>query len=256
VTAIRVGTSGYNYPEWRGSFYPVDLPAARMLAYYAARFDTVEINATFYRMPVAKTLAGWAAGTPERFTFALKAPQRITHFARLRDVDEPVRLFCDTARTLGPKLGPLLFQLPPTLARDLQRLGDLLALLPPDLRCAVEFRHRSWFGDEVYERLQARNVALCLVDAEQGTTPLVATANFGYFRLRDEGYGDDDLRRWAEQVQRLGAGWAEAFVFFKHEASGTGPAFARRFGDLLGAPSAGAPPPGPAVEPDDRPRLP
>jgi uncharacterized protein YecE (DUF72 family) len=230
---VRVGTSGYNYPEWRGSFYPADLAASRMLAYYAARFDTVEINATFYRMPVPKTLAGWAAGTPEGFTFALKAPQRITHFARLRDVDEPVRYFCDTARTLGPKLGPLLFQLPPNFARDVQRLGDLLALLPPDLRCAVEFRHPSWFDDDVYDRLRGRNVALCIVDSETGTTPAVATADVGYFRLRDEGYGEDDLGRWADRVEALGDCWREAFVFFKHEASGAGPAFAARFAARL-----------------------
>ncbi len=231
MSAVRVlvGTSGYSYPEWRGSFYPPDLPAAGMLAWYAGRFAAVEINATFYRMPVPRTLAGWASATPPGFTFALKAPQRITHVARLRGVDEPVRHFCETARTLGPRLGPLLFQLPPSFARDLGRLGDLLALLPPDVRCAVEFRHPSWLADDVYERLRARNVALCIVDSEKGTTPAVATADFGYFRLRDEGYSDGDLARWAERVRTTGPAWREAFVFFKHEASGLGPAFASRF---------------------------
>src|SRR5262249_35853538 len=126
---IRVGTSGYNYPEWKGSFYPSDLPASKMLGFYAERFDTVEINASFYRMPTPKSLAGGAAATPDPFVFALKAPQRITHFARLRDVDEPVRYFVDAAQTLGPKLGPILFQLPPNFARDVGRLSDLLALL-------------------------------------------------------------------------------------------------------------------------------
>jgi uncharacterized protein YecE (DUF72 family) len=232
---VRVGTSGYNYAEWKGSFYPPDLPAARMLEYYAARFSVVEINATFYRMPTPKILAGWAAATPEGFVFALKAPQRITHWARLRDVDEPVRFFCDAARTLGGKLGPLLFQLPPNLPKDSSRLADLLALLPAGLACAFEFRHNSWLADDVYDRLRARNAALCIADSERGTTPLVATADFGYFRLRDEGYGEADLGRWAETIRRLGTGWREAHVFFKHEESGTGPAFAKRLEALLAA---------------------
>lgn len=232
---VRVGTSGYNYPEWKGSFYPADLPAARMLSYYAERLPVVEINATFYRMPTARVLAGWAAATPADFVFALKAPQRITHFARLREVDEPVRHFLDTARTLGPRLGPVLFQLPPNLARDLGRLGDLLALLPAGQRVAVEFRHPTWLADEVYDRLRARNVALCIADTGEATTPLVATADFGYLRLRDQGYQDRDLAGWADTIRRLGAGWTDACVFFKHEASGTGPAFARRLGELLAA---------------------
>jgi uncharacterized protein YecE (DUF72 family) len=230
----RVGTSGYNYPEWKGSFYPGDIKPARMLAYYAERFSTVEINATFYRMPTAKTLAGWAAATPPGFRFALKAPQRITHFARLRDVDEPVRYLCDAARTLGAKLGPLLFQLPPNFARDLGRLADLLALLPAGLACAFEFRHTSWFADEVYERLRARNAALCIADTEAATTPLVTTADFGYLRLRDEGYGEADHRRWADTIHRLGESWRDAYIFFKHEESGAGPAFASRLSELLG----------------------
>jgi uncharacterized protein YecE (DUF72 family) len=233
--SVHVGTSGYNYAEWKGSFYPADLPASRMLGYYAERFATVEINATFYRMPTAKILAGWAAGTPERFTFALKAPQRITHFARLRNVDEPVGYFCDVARTLGSKLGPVLFQLPPNFARDVGRLGDLLALLPPGLACAFEFRHDSWLVDEVFDRLRTRGAALCIADSERGTTPLVATADFGYFRLRDEGYTEADLVRWAADIRRLGEGWRAAFVFFKHEESGTGPAFAKRLDALLAA---------------------
>jgi len=225
---IRVGTSGFNYAEWRGSFYPEKLPAAKMLAYYAERFATVEINATFYRMPTPKTLGAWAAETPEGFSFVLKAPQRITHFARLRDVDEPVRLFTDAARTLGDKLGALLFQLPPNLARDLGRLADLQALLPPGLACAVEFRHPSWFAEEVYERLRARNMALCIADTDDGATPAVATADFGYLRLRATGYADAELAAWLDTMRRIGARWREAFVFFKHEDSGTGPALAAR----------------------------
>ena len=232
---VRVGTSGYNYSAWKGTFYPADLAASKMLPYYAARFGTVEINATFYRMPTPKALAGWDAATPERFVLALKAPQRITHFGRLRGIDEPLRLFCDVARTLGPKLGPLLFQLPPNFKKDTERLAETLSLLPPGLRCAFEFRHQSWLGDDVYDLLRRRNAALCVADGEAMSTPPVATADFGYLRLRDEGYTDADLGRWADAIGGLGGSWREAFVYFKHEESGTGPAFARRLSDLLGA---------------------
>jgi len=152
----------------------------------------------------------------------------------LRNVDEPVRYFSDVAQTLADKLGPLLFQLPPNFAQDLGRLSDLLALVPPGLACAFEFRHASWFADEVYARLRARNAALCIADTEAGTTPLVATADFGYLRLRDEGYTDADHGRWADTIRRLGEGWRDAYIFFKHEESGTGPAFARRLASLLG----------------------
>ncbi len=230
---VWIGTSGYNYPEWKGTFYPADLPATKMLPYYAEHFSTVEINATFYRMPNAKTVGGWAAATPEGFTFVLKAPKRITHDARLRDVDEPLRYFCDTARALGPKLGPLLFQLPPNFKKDLGRVGDLLVLLPPGLRCAFEFRHDSWFADDVYQLLRSRNAACCIADTENGTTPLIATADFGYFRLRDEGYSEEDLRGWSQTVRRLGVAWRDAFIYFKHEESGIGPALARQLQAFL-----------------------
>jgi uncharacterized protein YecE (DUF72 family) len=232
---VHVGTSGYNYAEWKGTFYPADLPAARMLPYYSARFDTVEINATFYRMPTEKALAGWDAATPERFVLALKAPPWTTHFGRLRGVEEPLRAFCGLARTLGDKLGPLLFQLTPNFKKDTGRLAKTLGLLPPDLRCAFEFRHASWLDDDVYDLLRRHNVALCIADSESMSTPVVATAGFGYLRLRDEGYADADLGRWAEAIGGFGASWREAFVYFKHEESGRGPAFARRLIELLGA---------------------
>jgi uncharacterized protein YecE (DUF72 family) len=204
-----------------------------MLAYYVERFATVEINATFYRMPSATTLEGWAATAPPGFTYVLKAPQQITHFARLRAVDEPLRHFCDTARTLGDTLGPLLFQLPPNFKKAADRLGALLAALPGDLRVALEFRHESWFDDEVYGLLRARNAALCIADTEAGSTPAVATADFGYLRLRAVEYTDDDLKRWLDTMARIGAGWRDAFVFFKHEDTGSGPALARRLLALL-----------------------
>ena len=227
MTRVRVGTSGWNYTEWKGSFYPDDLKPAAMLPYYAERFSTVEVNATFYRMPTPKVVAGWAAAVPPAFTFVLKAPQRITHFARLRDVDETVRVFRDVARGLGARLGPLLFQLPPNFKKDVGRLGDVLYMVPPDLRMAWEFRHESWFADDVYERLRARNAALAIVEDEDATTPALATADWGYFRLRAVDYTDARLGAWVKTIRTVGAGWGDAFVFFKHEA--TAPPLAAAF---------------------------
>ncbi len=226
---VRVGTSGYNFPEWKGTFYPAKFPESQMLQYYAQRLGTVEINYTFYRMPNAKIVAGWDAATPAGFTFILKAPQRITHIARLRDVDDPLRYFIDTARKLGPKLGPILFQLPPNFKKDLDRLNDLLTQFPADLRCAWEFRHESWFSDDVYAALRTANAALCVADTAEKHTPLVATAEFGYLRLRDEGYEKTDLEQWAKTVQDVGKDWQDAFIFFKHEESGIGPKLAQEF---------------------------
>jgi len=208
-----------------------------MLAYYVERFTTVEINATFYRMPSAKTVEGWGAAAPAGFTYVLRAPQRITHFGRLLDVDEPLRYFCDAARTLGDRLGPLLFQLPPNFKKAADRLGTLLAIMPDGIRVAFEFRHESWFDDEVYALLRARNAALCIADTEEGTTPAVATADFGYLRLRAVEYSDDDLKTWIAKIDQVGGGWRDAYVFFKHEDSGSGPALARRFLALRGIPA-------------------
>ena len=226
---VRVGTSGYNFPEWKGTFYPAKFPESQMLEYYARRLGTVEINYTFYRMPNVKIVAGWDAATPAGFTFILKAPQRSTHIARLRDVDDPLRYFLETARKLGPKLGPILFQLPPNFKKDLDRLNDLLTQFPADLRCAWEFRHESWFSDDVYAALRTANAALCVADTEEKHTPLVATADFGYLRLRDEGYEKTDLEQWAKTVQDVGKDWQDAFIFFKHEESGIGPKLAQEF---------------------------
>ena len=208
-----------------------------MLAYYVERFTTVEINATFYRMPSVKTVEGWGAAAPAGFTYVLKAPQRITHFGRLLDVDEPVRYFCDAARTLGDRLGPLLFQLPPNFKKAADRLGKLLAIMPDGFRVAFEFRHESWFDDEVYALLRSRNAALCIADTEEGTTPVVATADFGYLRLRAVEYSDDDLKIWIAKIDQVGGDWRDAYVFFKHEDSGSGPALARRFLALRGIPA-------------------
>ena len=232
---LHVGTSGYNFPEWKGTFYPAKIKPPEMLPYYAGRLSTVEINYTFYRMPTAKTVAGWNAAVSDGFTFVLKTPQRITHMARLRDVDDSLRFFTETVRPLGAKLGPILVQLPPNFKQDLARLKDFLTLFPADLRCAFEFRNASWFADTTYEALRTANAALCVADTEDGHTPLQATADFGYFRLRDEGYQEKELETWAETVKDLGKQWTEAFVFFKHEESGEGPRLAQRFATLFGA---------------------
>jgi uncharacterized protein YecE (DUF72 family) len=234
--AIWVGTSGYNYPEWKGSFYPEKLPAAKMLPYYAERLSTVEINYTYYRTPNKKILAGWNAATPDRFKLTLKAPKRITHIARLKDCAELLQYFVDTAATLGPKLGTLFFQLPPSFKKDLAVLDEFLETFPPDVVAAFEFRHGSWLTDEVYQRLQARNLALCVADSETMATPVVITADYAYFRLRDEGYTPDDIARWAQTIRDRTAGCRDVYVYFKHEEAGKGPHFARILLDALGLP--------------------
>jgi uncharacterized protein YecE (DUF72 family) len=231
---IFVGTSGYNYPEWKGSFYPADLAAAKMLPYYAARFPTVEINYTFYRMPTEKILSGWAPQTPPEFRFTLKAPRRITHDAKLVNCESLTAAFCLVAGTLADKLGALLFQLPPSLKKDLPRLEAFLDTLPPKAPAAFEFRHASWFDDEVFSLLKSRNRALCVADSEKLETPLEVTADFGYFRLRDEGYQPKDIAEWARKIAGLQVRCREIFVYFKHEEEGKGPAFARELMTHLG----------------------
>ena len=231
---IWVGTSGYNYPGWKGSFYPPDLPQAKMLPYYAARFPTVEINYTFYRMPTEKLVAGWAAQTPLPYQLTLKAPRRITHDSRLRNCGPLLGAFCGVAGSLGDKLGALLFQLPPTSKKDLPLLDAFLSDLPRGTRAAFEFRHASWLDDEVFERLRRRNFALCIADSEKMSTPVRLTADYAYFRLRDEGYTVDDITRWGDTIGRATAGCRDVFVYFKHEEEGKGPTFARLLMDRLG----------------------
>jgi uncharacterized protein YecE (DUF72 family) len=231
---VRTGTSGFNYPEWKGRFYPADLPSAQMLAYYAGCFPTVEINYTFYRMPSPRLLEGWAAQVPDDFTFTLKAPRRITHDSRLRHCGDLVRGFCEAAAVLGPRLGVLLFQLAPSLKCDLEVFDAFLADLPPRVRAAFEFRHPSWLDSAVYDRLRARNLALCLADSADRHTPFEVTADYGYVRLRDEGYDDAALAEWASRVGGEPA-WRDAFVYFKHEDEGRGPELARTFMGHLAA---------------------
>jgi uncharacterized protein YecE (DUF72 family) len=232
---IHIGTSGYNYPEWRGTFYPDAFPAKAMFGFYAQHFHTVEINATFYRMPTTKTTGGWLAQAPPGFVYALKTPQRITHQKRLKDCAEDVAFFVESARVLGPHLGTLLVQLPPNLKGDVARLETFLAWLPSGIRAAFEFRHDSWLDEATYAVLRAGGAALCIADFGDRTTPLVPTARHGYFRLRDEGYVAADLDRWAGRILEQADQWEDVFVYFKHEEEGKGPAFARAFGEALAA---------------------
>jgi uncharacterized protein YecE (DUF72 family) len=227
-----VGTSGYSYPEWKGNFYPAKMPAKQMLGYYAERFHTVEINNTFYRPPTAQLLETWAAQVPAEFRFVLKAPQEITHAKRLIGADALVRSFVETAGALKDRLGPLLFQLPPHFGKDVPRLRAFLALLPRTCRAAFEFRHQSWFCDEVFDALRAHGAAICIADADDELdVPFVSTTEWGYLRLRRADYDDPALKAWADRVRAQN--WRDAFVFFKHEDAGTGPRFAARLLELF-----------------------
>jgi uncharacterized protein YecE (DUF72 family) len=227
---LYVGTSGYSYKEWKGSFYPEDLPIKQMLHYYGEHFRTVEINNTFYAMPRASVLQGWAEAVPADFQFVLKAPKRITHI-RGQDEGALVSHFVEVAGTLLKRLGPLLFQFPPTLRKDVKRLRAFLGLLPAGCRAAFEFRQASWFDDEVFGVLRDHGAALCLADAETDLdVPFVSTANWGYLRLRRPEYGAAALKDWVKRVQEQD--WQNAFVFFKHEDAGTGPQLAKRFLEL------------------------
>jgi uncharacterized protein YecE (DUF72 family) len=227
-----IGTSGYNYPEWRGSFYPEKFPTSKMLAYYAERFNTVEVNYTFYRIPTEKLLQGWAEGTPEGFTFTLKAPRRITHDSKLQRCEDLAQSFCRTSTVLGPKLGVLLFQLPPNFKRNDAVFNAFLECVPEGTRAAFEFRHESWHDEAIFAALKARNLALCIADSEKMSTPVVSTADYSYFRLRDEGYQAADIERWGETIASM-PNARDAFVYFKHEEQGKGPEFANLLKRLL-----------------------
>jgi uncharacterized protein YecE (DUF72 family) len=231
---IRVGTSGYQYKFWRGHFYSEGCKEAAMLGEYAAQRPTVEINNTFYRMPKPEVLERWGSQVPEGFRFAIKASRRITHIQRLKEVGDNVSYLLSAVRVLGDKLGSVLFQLPPNLKQDLARLDAFLAALPDSARVALEFRHESWFDDAVYERLSQRKVALCISDEGEGerAVPFVATADFGYLRLRKETYADAELEEVARRVRA--ETWSEAYAYFKHEEGA--PALAARLQTLLGAP--------------------
>lgn len=234
---VLAGASGYSYKPWRGKFYPEDLPDAEMLAWYAARLPTVEINNTFYRMPRTEVVAGWAERTPPSFRFALKASQRITHKLRLKEAGEAVGYFFKAAEALGDKLGPTLFQLPPYMRKDVPLLEAFLALLPRGHRAAFEFRHDSWADDDVHAALRAHGAALCIADTDDAEPPpaLTATADWGYLRLRRSGYSDAELAAWARRI--AAQPWSEAHVYFKHEDEGAAPKMALRLLELVGHPA-------------------
>lgn len=225
---IWPGTSGFSYKEWKGGFYPEDSKPADWLQFYASKLPTVEINNTFYRMPKAAVLEGWAQGVPQSFRFVIKCTRRITHFKRLLGVEDELGFLQQNLELLGPTLGPVLFQLPPKMPKDLPRLQEFLMQLPKSWRCVVQFGDTRWFEDDVFAALNRENVALCLTDEEKKATPMLSTADWGYVRLRNEKYTDAELKKWIKQFKELG--WQEVFVFFKHETDA--PHLAARLQDL------------------------
>jgi uncharacterized protein YecE (DUF72 family) len=230
---LYVGTSGYSYKEWKGNFYPEKIPAKEMLHFYSERLSTVEINATFYRMPQPSMLENWKEQVPGNFRFALKAPQRITHIKRLKETDEETKYFFETAAVLADQLGVVLFQLPPNMKKDLPRLETFLAQLPQATRAAFEFRHATWFDDDVLDLLRSGNRALCVSDTDDmPTTHIDQTADWGYVRLRRVNYSEENLAEWLRRIRDQN--WQQTFLFFKHEDAGTGPKLAAQFLELAG----------------------
>jgi uncharacterized protein YecE (DUF72 family) len=228
---LYAGTSGFSYNEWKGKLYPKDLPARQMLPFYSERFRTVEINSTFNGTPKTSVVERWAKAVRGDFKFALKAPKEITHVKRLKDAGDLVAKLLEAAGALSEHQGPVLFQLPPTSKKDMPRLRAFLAQLPSQRCAAFEFRHPSWFDDEVLGLLRDHRAALCVADAEGDLeVPFVATADWGYLRLRQPDYSDVELKAWVKRVQEQD--WRSAFVFFKHEDEGKGPQLAQRFMEL------------------------
>ena len=230
---LWVGTSGFQYTEWKGTFYPEDLPAAKMLSFYAERLSTTEVNYSFHRIPSAKSIQSWWEGTPERFKFSLKAPQKVTHFAKLRNCGDTLRYFFQVISDLEAKLGVVLFQLPPAFKKDAALFSDFLNDVPSGMRAAFEFRHTSWFDDEIFNLLKGKNLALCLADSETLSTPIVVTADYGYLRLRREDYQTTDVARWGDLIKEQGTNWSDAFIYFKHEESGIGPKLATQLREMF-----------------------
>jgi uncharacterized protein YecE (DUF72 family) len=230
---IWVGTSGFQYPEWKGTFYPRDISAAKMLPFYAEHFVTTEINYSFYRIPSVKTLANWATATPAGFQFSFKAPKQVTHIQQLRKTDGLIDAFSKVLFTLEQKLGAVLFQLPPFFKKDLPLLEDFLGSLPEGLNSAFEFRHSSWFSDDVFDRLKSGGAALCIADTAKVSTPVVFTTAYAYFRLRKENYTQEDIASWTRIVAEQSLRMKQVYVYFKHEESGVGPKFARQLMDHL-----------------------
>jgi uncharacterized protein YecE (DUF72 family) len=228
-----IGTSGFQYAEWKGKFYPEDISAAKMLAYYSARFSTTEVNYSFRRIPSIAAVTKWAEATPEEFRFSFKAPQKVTHFAKLRNCGDVLEVFARAISEMREKLGIVLFQLPPTFKKDAPLLAEFLGQLPAAFRAAFEFRHASWFDDDVFEALRSHNVALCIAETEDFATPFVATADFAYLRPRREDYTDAKISDWSDHLRSQEGQWREAFIYFKHEETAIGPKFAGQLVELL-----------------------
>lgn len=227
-----VGTSGFSYKPWVGSFYPDGLALRDMLRFYASRLPAVEINNTFYRMPNENVLQSWAEQVPVGFRFVLKAPQRITHVKRLKDTADDVGYFFRVAESLAGTAGPTLFQLPPNFKKDLEILQRFISSLPSERAIAFEFRHPSWFDEQTFAALRQHNCALCRADTDESEiSDLLSTASWGYLRLRRAGYSAPELVRWKERV--LAQDWSETYVFFKHEDEGIGPKLAAEFLERL-----------------------
>jgi uncharacterized protein YecE (DUF72 family) len=224
---LYVGTSGFGYKAWKGKFYPKDLPEKNMLDFYGKQFQAVEINNTFYRMPTPSLFESWSKEVSVNFKFAIKAPRIITHNLQLKDAAGALAQFSGAADTLGSLLGPLFFQLPPFLKKDLGRLREFLALRGSPYRWAFEFRHPSWHDSPVFDLLAEHQTALCIAETDEGQTPFVSTADWGYLRLRRSLYRDPDLKEWLQRVQKQE--WKHAFIFFKHEDEAKGPIAARKF---------------------------
>lgn len=226
-----VGTSGWSYTIWKPDFYPQNVASKNFLNYYATRLNAVEVNFTFRMRLQEKTALGWMAAVGPNFRFALKANQFITHIRRLNNVEEPLQRFLATLQPFGSQLGPVLFQLPPNLKCDVGLLRNFLSLFPKNCRSAFEFRHESWFSEEVYTALRDCNAALCISETEKLTTPEVHTASYTYFRLREVSYSAEDLKKIAARVERAVGDGRDAYVFFKHEED---PKSALDAVDLLG----------------------
>ena len=220
MAVLRAGTSGYSFKEWKGVFYPADLPDREMLAYYSSHLPSVEINYTFRHLPSAKTLAAWDAATPREFVFVLKASQRITHIKRLKDAADAATHFMTTATRLGPKLGPVLFQLPPYFRKDAERLERFLGILPAEHRYAFEFRHPTWFDDEILDMLREREVSLCINETDDSAPALAITAPYVYVRLRRESYDRAAIAAWGKKLAELAGRGVDVYAFFKHEVHG------------------------------------
>jgi len=226
MAQARVGTSGFSYDEWKPSFYPEKLPKDEFLVYYASRFTTVEIDRTFYRMPNAKTIDAWKAATPEGFRFAIKASQKITHHEKLAVPSETLAYLVRILAGLEERLGAVLFQLPPFLRNDLERLEKFLDTLPEGFPSAFEFRHASWFTDEVYDLLRGRGAGLVIHDSDEETTPLVVTARLSYLRLRKSAYSSEDFAAWRERARAWVAKGTDVYMFIKHEDNPDAPQIA------------------------------